>query len=122
MRALSLAAVLERLHYKPGWKFSIMRNTESGFMTLVVQAAVENVEAPHEKVQINMTETVHPEMTDDEFINTVCSAICKMEMHEVDEYFKVDGRHYREPHPELWPKGRPSPRFFMLAKQEKETT
>lgn len=37
----------------------------------------------------------------EELCGRIYSLIKRFELHELDEWFKIDGKHYRDPHPEL---------------------
>ena len=94
--------VLKRITYKKDVTFSIRDDWGNArFCMLVVSRVAEDVENPDVKIPLFYRESFPMDIPDDAFIYLCYSAVRMFEMHELDEWFKVDGKHHKDPHPEV---------------------
>jgi hypothetical protein len=106
-----LAILAERITYKPGWRIEVMPPEESDRffnrpinLLLLWPAQDINTKQP---TRLATSAAVSPAilamMTDEEVVKRVfCDMLIKRtELHEMDEWFKLDGVCVFEPHPEL---------------------
>lgn len=97
--------VIRSITYKPRTFINLSRHYACDNVILQVAfVGVPDAENPTSPTQINSQYSMSPRMFEHmerrDFIHLVHSQIVKMEMHEVDEFFKIDDKHFREPHPE----------------------
>jgi hypothetical protein len=104
---------LKGITYKPGWAFEVCYRPNAGYPDfpetyLNIEAQVTDVYHTERTTTVNLRKNFNTNMFFDmlssfelEFTNFVHRAIVELEMHEIDEWFKVHGRHVRDPHPEL---------------------
>lgn len=97
---------LDRIKYKPGYAFNITRVSPDNSVyldmyMLDITAHVLDAANPTEKIRLNFSAAFDPQDINLPFEEFVLNQIKIMEMHEVNEWFKIDGFHLNEPHPEL---------------------
>lgn len=103
-----MRGILGRVTYKPGWKIEVTQPVNvMGDLCLIVTMNVPDLTKRdgsmttflyHEHVWLDRLES----MSDCEVVDKVIgNALRKCEMHELDEWYKVDSINVREPHPEL---------------------
>ena len=87
---------LAKLTYKPGWTF----DTYAGYL-LQVNLKTINVHAPYEEVTVTATQNIPLLGVEDEqgVVKMVGKMIRELELHEVNEWFKFNGKVVEEPHP-----------------------
>ena len=95
-----------RLSYKPGWKFKVWEvTTPSRTVMLSAQFLVPNSNAPEVLLPVGITQHFDAYMMGlmDEraVIELLRELVRRGEMHEIDEWFMVDGIRVKDPHPEL---------------------
>ena len=54
-----------------------------------------------EPISIDLVQKVFPNYGDEVILQQVHMMVRKLEEHETNEWFKVDGKCYKEPHPEV---------------------
>lgn len=95
----------DRVTYKPGWKIELRQPlstpwevhlTVAGTVPDVTTGLPTTVYGTH-----RLPRDVFDNLPDDLVYDWIRGWIVEAEMHELDEFFKVDGRHFRDPHPEL---------------------
>lgn len=107
---LALQACLDRVTYKQGWTLEAVLDPGDGgqghwcINLLVTHWAPNAYPDGRKEVLVYRMRTVSPHIYRDldaaRFIAWVRSVVIELEMHEHDEWFKVDGKHLTEPHPE----------------------
>lgn len=103
-RQIILEDFLLHVTYKPGWKFSI-----ENYEQLVISHMESCAVVKGKKARIQCQSAIPTEAIEDAFqygnfktfVKFIQATIVKLELHEVDEFFKVNGRHVNDPHPEL---------------------
>lgn len=104
-----LEAFLKTITYKPGWRFSlIVPDLPKDPVLLEIVAKVPNAYDPKKLIEIvnkrYILYDLYPFDTydwHDEFADFIYRVVVDLEVHEVKEFFKVAGKHHRDPHPEL---------------------
>lgn len=109
---IRLKSLLARITYKNGWDvfvypaysdWGLMHEDDA--MVLSVQHREPNIERPKDVVVLVMNEPLSSRqvdrMSDAEIIAFVFHCVTKAEIHEMEEWFKVDGVCFRDPHPEV---------------------
>lgn len=94
-----LERALKRITYKKDWEISLHNRNLTGGMTLRI--TVFNVPDTYTGIsaELNATEIIHaPLYRLDDFYEHVWRLIHKTEMHEAQEWFKVDGKLPHDPH------------------------
>jgi hypothetical protein len=104
---------VRKFTYKPGWRIIAHREPSKmapDAFVITVIAKVPNVDNPDEMIEIgrpNMYTLADIASASyewkDYFHHMVLALIRKIEMHEIDEWLKIDGKNFRNPHPELVP-------------------
>lgn len=91
-------AILNRLSYKPKWKFEL--RSEGLSSTIIVKAWVRNSLPPHSDGYVYHTSGFPPinDMSEDRLVSLVRDYVRRAELHEIDEYFKLDGKLINDPH------------------------
>lgn len=110
-----IRGILSRITYKPGWKIEAMRHEyhepsahqfgDWNRVYLRVSVSVKDSDTGHAVMLNRFTSLmdIDLEHIDDEQVIRyfIHRAIWQMEEHEYHEWFKVDGVHVFDPHPEL---------------------
>ena len=117
-----MTTLLEHLTYKPGYRFRFRARPlpQGDDVELYVEADVPDSEKPTHTVPAHLRTVKllhrhrwsHHEVAmfdRDQFLWTVRSFLVEMEVHEVDEWFRLDGAPVHEPHPERHGKTREVP-------------
>lgn len=91
---------LTRITYKPGWRFHLVHDNGYGGMVLHIVAFLPDATNPKHpiipvKLDARVTDTA--KLSEENFLAFVQRQIQKLELHEVDEWLKVDGVHYQPP-------------------------
>lgn len=101
---------LAKITYKPGWSLSAHRGyyATPNYFDLVIKMDAPDSTNPDEVIPVGTSRPLsfyRLSMADSPwqeiFHEEVYRAICWLEMHEVKEFFKVNGQHFVDPHPEL---------------------
>lgn len=104
-----LQVLLERVTYKPGWTFACEQLNYSTVSVCFVHSETDVLTGKVKPFASYMT-VYEPElarMDDRKMMEAiVCRLVKNAEMHEMDEWLKLDGEHVVDPHPEVpkWPK------------------
>lgn len=100
--------IVKRITYKPGWRIycaSRPREPEVPEGELVVRIIfmAEDVTAPGKqtKVGLGVSFWLDQDYSEEVILKRIMQGVRELEMHEVEEWFKVDGRNFVDPHPEL---------------------
>jgi hypothetical protein len=95
---------LKSFTYRPGWKFLLRHNDYEG-VDLRIECSVENSYRPSNDVDLGIDSVVPTPMmeTADDFYAWLLWRLQCIEAHECQEWFKVDGTAWRDPHePRDW--------------------
>lgn len=104
---------LAKISYKPGWTFWSTISLYHETISIYVSWKTKDVSCPSSEIEltaaytINMTqmETMRVMNGEQSFVAYMTWFITErirwVEMHEMDEWLKVDGIRLRDPHPEL---------------------
>ena len=93
-----VASVLERIAYKPGWKFHVEPcDSVPGWMWLVAHSTEAESRGDGEREQWR-TYVIAGHRTIPEVLASVRKAIQTWELHEADEWFRFDGKRVHDPH------------------------
>lgn len=94
-------AILSRFTYRPGWQFVV----EDGY--LKVYASLVDATNPKETIPLVFGRMIpRYDFTHGfEWTRWLFEQVREIEMHEVQEFFRIDGKCVYEPHPELAPVG-----------------
>lgn len=88
--------VLKRFTYRPGWKFSV----DSGLLR--VYMTVTDANPPHGEMDLTFSQPIPPHIYEGfDWIRWLYDQLRTVEMHELQEFFRIDGRVVFDPHPEL---------------------
>jgi hypothetical protein len=107
--ATRMGLIVARLTYKESWQF-VIHSCYNGYgaptsgLVFGIVHYEPNVMEPSKRVPVTISEGVGRSkidtMTDLEIVEWVRDMIVKAEMHEVNEWFRFDGRCVHDPHPE----------------------
>jgi hypothetical protein len=90
-----LAQLVERVTYKPGWKFELQevnRGQGCAGLTLMISATLDDSSNPGAKVGVLHLMPVLPAAYDeDAWMGWILEQIMLVEQHEALEFYKVDG-------------------------------
>ena len=102
--------IISRIKYKPNVTIRCYR--ELVFDDVVIEVCALVIDAEDFSKQITIiskgffrTEAIQA-MGEKELILAISRQLKVLELHEIDEFFKVDGKHIKDPHPEFRELGR----------------
>lgn len=92
--------ILKSITYKPNIRFSIEPFPTNGFPRFKLIASVEDSRDRRQLITITLEQSITELFVSskDMFIQFVLHRIQQFERHEIDEWFKIDGKHLHEPH------------------------
>lgn len=90
-----MSDIYKRLTYKPGWEF---RPTKTDLLVLGHFPASSGNDT---KVRVNRRIRDIDVMTDAQLVARIFEEIMWLEAHEVQEFYRLDGKPILDPHPEL---------------------
>lgn len=97
-----LAELVDRLTYKPGWKFTLIKRYDedgSGGLTLVILSVTPDSYDVKKTSRVNHPFLVPPASYNERnWLAWIFDCIVKVETHEAGEFFKVDGVRPFAPH------------------------
>jgi hypothetical protein len=102
-------ALLARITYKPGYEITLRTMESRDRWQLRVQHKAPNSEdwwrpaAERRTAPVIVTTMVTSRVLREEFLGCLYMTLHNMELHELHEWLRVDGRHYKDPHPEQQP-------------------
>ena len=92
------------IEYKPGSTFRVKNSRDRKYMTLHIEVPVINSDPPHAPYMVDGNWRIDPEwvgnQTDEDILAGFMCCVAQLELHEVYEHYKIDGRRFREPHPD----------------------
>ncbi len=103
MAVRNVQAQLDRVRYKHGWKFSADGDCNAIIITAQFNAPDADGKAPgllpvRQIRLIDYRDDISPSRVNQE----VYCLIRSLELHEIDEWLRVDGKHLHNPHPAPW--------------------
>lgn len=98
----TLVELVRSISYKSGWLFAVETYDQYTGPFLVIRAYTVNSRDPEGDEVALVVRSMIPPMGDAErFISWVLWRVTQMEIHETQEFFKVDGVVFLDPHREL---------------------
>jgi len=107
MRGEWIADCLKRIEYKDNWTFQIrcIKDTfgeDEGMIEWQCKMIVKNAHKPNEMITVNSLHLLEVEFWKErsptDLFEFCLHEIKKLENHEAEEWFKVDGRQLADPH------------------------
>jgi hypothetical protein len=92
-----IAEELERVSYKPGWSFEAYEDRWEGPHILIVVKAV-SAYRPVETLDLGIRSALPPFAHPSDLHDWLMWRIGRIEMHELREFYRVDGRLVDDPH------------------------
>lgn len=98
---------LARITYKPGWKFIALMHPSCDQIKIHLSYLARDARLENNEGEITLTSItiIHPhsptELTEENLRSAIIRQILQAEMHERDEWLRLDGKHVTDPHPEL---------------------
>lgn len=95
--------LLGRVTYRPGMRLEVHQDVMHGALTLVTTRMVENTYQPGQMIRVNTMDPIpgflvaHDGM-EDHFYRWLRETIHRIEMHEADEFLRIDGVMRWNPH------------------------
>lgn len=89
--------VLDRVAFLPGWTFTLVHGRDEG-MQVRIQGAVENSYNPGENVLLDIPRYLHTVYSETDLLEWLLHQVKRIMIHETLEWFKIDGKPYRDPH------------------------
>lgn len=95
-----LAAVLDRVTYKPGWLFKVYDGRYEG-QHVVITTCVPDAYNVGETVTLDVHSMLPPMRDEAAFLDWLLWRVSRIEIHECREFFRVDDAPHSDPHAEL---------------------
>lgn len=95
-----IASCLERFTYKPGWTFTAGQHDTEG-PTITIEVGVEDSTTPGTYTLLRIRTFVPPCRTPADFYRWLRYRLQRIEAHECDEWFRVDGVQLHNPHRDI---------------------
>lgn len=92
-----LRGYLSKVTYKPGWEFEVYDGRWEG-QHLVIRTVVADSYNPGENVALDVHSMLPPMENFSQFDNWLMWRLGRIEVHEMREFFKVDGKVVSDPH------------------------
>jgi hypothetical protein len=110
MNVSEAIAIVSRLTYKPGWSLQAYPEPHTGGLILRFGKDEPDSEKGGDAVRPLMYTTQIPKQRLDDFsrdlfLRTVFATVTARELHEVEEWLRLDGEPLFEPHPETGHRG-----------------
>lgn len=93
-----LRAELERVTYKPGWRFTLYQHRGGEGVWLSIMAELGDAYHPHRTTVINVRSAVPPIPDRSYFHAWLNWRLGRIEQHELCEWYRVDGTPLHNPH------------------------
>jgi len=92
----TLSELLKHFTYRPGWRFEVHRGI------LQVSAEVIDADDPDRIMAITFSQGIPSDVYKHfDWTRWLFEQVRAIEFHELQEFFRIDGRPVYEPHPEL---------------------
>lgn len=96
--------LVESISYKPGATFVVRLSKDRKSMNLRIAIPVVNSDPPYAPYEVDGNWKIDPEwigkQSDDSILASFMVCAAQLELHEVNEHFKVNGVRLRDPHPD----------------------
>lgn len=98
-----LARLLDRVEYKPGWRFQVMPDGPGRILLVAIREDVLDAygsgkRSPQMTAQGLPASDVIGDGSDEMWVHVVHDVLSRAEQHEVDEWFRVGGVRPFDPH------------------------
>ncbi len=90
-----LHSILSRVTYKPGWELTL---TGDENLSLCITAFMEDAYNPGDRILVDIHSLLPPFYTEAEVLRWLRWRIREIEVHEVDEFLRLDGKAVFDPH------------------------
>ncbi len=90
-----LHSILSRVTYKPGWELTI---TDDENPSLCITAWLKDAYNPGDRMLVDIHSQLPPFFTESEVLRWLRWRLREIEVHEVDEFLRVDGKAVFDPH------------------------
>lgn len=97
METEDIQSVLDRVSYKPGWTFGVMEKDSARYLWCT--AKVLDVYNPTIELELSTSQSIRWNIRQDELKKEIYRLIMSMEEHELLEWFRIDGKFFKDPHP-----------------------
>jgi hypothetical protein len=105
-------SILERLTYKPNVRIKCLHSSTRDSIEILLSGSVPDADQPaatvpwdQPTITVVSIYTLAPQFilsqSEDALIHLLWHHVRKWEDHEAMEFFKIDGKHFKDPHPEL---------------------
>lgn len=104
MTALStpeLRAILGDVTYLPGWELSVWEPDHYQGPYLTVITSTSDAANPAEEIELRIHSPIPPQGTRGDFLAWLLWRLKMIAIHEVLEWYRVDGRPWIDPHRDL---------------------
>jgi hypothetical protein len=91
-----IQAALERVSYKPGWRFHVAEHPREGLL-IRIEADVPD-SASDGSLTLGINSWLPPMYDETQLVSWLRWRICRVELHEAAEFLRVDGRVLDDPH------------------------
>jgi predicted metal-dependent enzyme (double-stranded beta helix superfamily) len=94
-----LQLCLNAVEYKPGWRFTIHQHKWEG-LCVDIAVSLPNGYRPDQEVDVNIRVPVPPIVSPEHFHDWLMWRLARVEMHEMREFYHVNGTIRDDPHAE----------------------
>lgn len=103
---INLEDIISKIKYKSGYEFKVFNNKRNDTIEILIRyTTIDSANGGPitlDSLCCITKETLVYNTDIKEFIfSFIRETISRMELHEVDEFLKYDGKHIKDPHPEL---------------------
>jgi hypothetical protein len=95
-----LHQLAESITYKPGYELHLQNHPDYPMARCIVRANVWDSTKPDALFQLIFEQTLPNRASRDMMLESIRRALRTLECHEVDEWFRVDGEQFTNPHRE----------------------
>lgn len=96
-----LETLLKDVSYRPGWTLTLLRHSHEGPM-LRIEAKVLNSYCPEQETMLGINSFIPPMTSPEHFYEWLLWRLERVEVHECQEWFKVKGDPWHDPHKDDW--------------------
>jgi hypothetical protein len=92
--------LVAKFTYKPNFKIELQQDILRDMWQLHIHMIVSDVHTG-KVTKVNSTRLLHCKVDKDYLKDSIISAVHELEIHEINEWLKFNGKHVTNPHPEL---------------------
>lgn len=98
-----LEAAVSKIEYRPEWKISVFQDPHEGPKLRVVAKVIDGYH-PDKLIDLGISSRI-PDIieNEDQLYRWILWRLLEIEAHECREYFRVDGKLFRDPHDPIEP-------------------